>query len=101
MGSIGIWNRRTKINAHVYLGAISPNVVPDVVGEDLRSTSSLRSSSAWEDAVDVGEEAACTCGEVVALVKVNAHRIDRGQSDDWNALAMFSFKTKLIAYQFH
>lgn len=48
---------RVEVDAHVDLGGVAPEVVPDVVGEDVGSAATELSRYAREDAVDVGKGA--------------------------------------------
>lgn len=73
---------RTKIEPDIYLGTVAPDIVPDVVCEELWSASTFCSGGAGKDAIDVCEEATCSRGEVVALVEINGHGVHGRYGDD-------------------
>lgn len=74
--------RRTEIDADVDLGGVAPDVVPDIVRENLRAAAAFFCCYAWEDAVCVGEGTAGTGCEVVSLVHVYSHRVDGRNAND-------------------
>ena len=70
-----------QVNADVDLRCVAPDVVPDVVGKDVGSTATELGRHTREDAVHVGEGAGCAGCEVVALVEVDSHWVDSGDTD--------------------
>lgn len=85
----------TEINTNIYLGCVSPNVVPDIVCKKLWPTSAICSRSAREDAVDVSEGPTGASSEVVPLVQVNAQRIYSRNANDCTLVSLLRFPFRI------
>lgn len=71
-----------QVNADVDLGCVAPKVVPDVVGEDIGPATAEFSRNTREYAVHICQRAGGRGGEVVALVKIDAHGVDGRNAND-------------------
>lgn len=82
-----IYRQLTKINADIYLGSVAPDVVPDVVREELWSTTTICCCNAGKDTVDVSQGATCSSCEVIPLVQVNTHRVYGRYANDYTRIS--------------
>jgi hypothetical protein len=73
---------RVQVDADVDLGRVAPEIVPDVVGEQLRAAAAVDGGGTREDAVRVYQGPGGARREVVALVHVDAQRVYRRDADD-------------------
>jgi hypothetical protein len=77
-----LYAQLTKINAHIYLRCVPPNVIPNVVSQELRSATAFGSRNSREDTVDVGERSTCASCKVVSLVHVDTHWVYSWEAND-------------------
>lgn len=73
---------RTEIDTNIDVACVGPDLVPDVVGKDVRSAASFCRCNARKNAVHVDERSASGSSVVVTLPHVDSHRVDGGDTND-------------------